>query len=374
MKTEETIVKNIEITSRQLTQWFRKEENVYILDIRPTEQREEWSIPESRHADIYGKIKEGYPDPFKGVNIPDDRPVVTVCAAGKTSLAAALLLRENGYEAYSLQGGMKAWNFAWDTQEVSFGDVEVVQVRRAAKGCLSYVIGSGNEAVVIDASLDPEVYTGLAKERGWTITRVMDTHIHADYVSRTRNLADTTGVPLLIYRHAGASYPFTPFDDGQEIPFGTTSLKVLHTPGHTPESLSFLIEGKAVFTGDTLFTDGLGRPDLKADRDQVLEKASHLYESLRKLMSLKAENRVLPAHTSGSLKIGDPVVVSTIGALKEGLELPALPKDEFIHEIISRIPPTPPNYHTISEINRSGNESSYRREDLEAGANRCAVS
>lgn len=370
-----TTEQNLSVTSAELQKWLKEEKEVFILDVRPEEERREWSIPESDHADIYEELKSDAANPFEGVDLPEDRPVVTVCGAGKTSLTAAEKLRERNIEAYSLEGGMKAWNFAWDAAEMKLDEnLTLLQVRRLAKGCLSYMIGSGNEAVVIDASLDPEVYIQRAEERGWTITRVMDTHLHADYVSRTRELAEATGADHLLYHTADVEYSFTPVEDKQSIPFGNHSITTLHTPGHTPESVSFILEGNAVFTGDTLFTDGVGRPDLKANRQEAERKAEQLYESLQKLLQLEEDTKVLPAHTAESVRIGDPVISSRIQILSDSVELLSLPKKEFIRAAVSRIPPTPSNYQTISTINRTGDSGGYKLEDLEAGANRCAVS
>ena len=365
---------DISVTSDKLQEWLKEDKELFILDVRPNEEREDWLIPESMHVDIYEDLKSGIANTFKGIDLPNDRPVVTVCGAGKTSLIAAEKLRNQGIEAYSLDGGMKAWNFAWDSAELNLGyDLTLLQVRRLAKGCLSYIVGSGNEAVIIDASLDPEVYIKLAEERGWTITEVMDTHLHADYVSRTRELAKATGADHLLYHEADVEYSFTPVKNNQTISFGNSAITALHTPGHTPESTSFLLKGKAVFTGDTLFTDGVGRPDLKANRQQALRKAEKLYDSLQKLLQLNDDTKVLPAHTADSIRIGDPVISSTIEELSKTVELLSLSKEKFIWTAVSRIPPTPSNYKKISSINRRGDCEGYKLEDLEAGANRCAV-
>lgn len=377
-----TIIKSPSITTEQdllispalLAEWLQNQKDVYILDVRPEDEREDWSIPESQHLDIYNELQSGHSKTLKHHELPEDRPIVTVCGAGKTSLSAARQLREKGIETYSLNGGMKAWNFAWDNAEwIPHEDLKIIQVRRVAKGCLSYIIGSGDEAVVIDASLDPGVYTKLAEQNGSTITKVMDTHLHADYVSRSRELAEAAGVDYLLYREAETEFPFIPVDDHQEITFGNTAIKALHTSGHTPESQSFLLEGEALFTGDTLFTDGVGRPDLKADRQQALHKAEQLYDSLQKLLSLKENTRVLPAHFARSVRMGDPVISSTIGELSGSLDLLGLPKEQFLREFVSRIPPTPANYQTISSLNRKGSHDGHDLNELEAGANRCAV-
>ena len=115
-------------------------------------------------------------------------------------------------QAYSLEGGMKAWSLAWNTAEVPVqaGTVRVLQVRRTGKGCLSYLIGAGTEAVVIDASLDPQVYLGLAAGYGWRITAVLETHIHADHLSRSRQLAVLADARLLYGLVLGSLYAQLP--------------------------------------------------------------------------------------------------------------------------------------------------------------------
>lgn len=375
MQTPKTsIQEDILISPSRLAEWLKGGVEPFILDVRPEDERRDWSIPESKHLDIYSELKSGHSKTLETFDLPEDRPIVTVCGAGKTSLAAARQLREKGLETYSLDGGMKAWNFAWDTAEViPQEDLTIIQVRRLAKGCLSYIIGSGDEAVVIDASLDPDIYIKLAQEKGWTITKVTDTHLHADFVSRTRDLAEATGADHLLYREAEAEFPFTPLEDQEIIRFGDTVIKAVHTPGHTPESMSFLLEGEALFTGDTLFTDGVGRPDLKADRQQALHKAEQLYTSLQELLALADGTRVFPAHISQSVRVGDPVISGRIGGLSGSLDLLSLPKEQFLREVVSRIPPTPSNYQTISTLNRKGSHDGHRLEELEAGANRCAV-
>src|SRR5687768_3602747 len=177
------------ISVSELQEKLVKNESVFILDVRPKDQRNEWKIAGSVHVDAYKQLNAGDDSALDMVEVPQHSTVVAVCAAGRTSLLASSLLQRKGVSAYSLEGGMKAWNYAWNAASIEFGHSKVIQVRRAAKGVLSYVIGSGNEAVVIDAALDPEVYQKIATQNGWVIKYVMDTHVHADYVSRTRELA-----------------------------------------------------------------------------------------------------------------------------------------------------------------------------------------
>lgn len=365
--------KNISVEDLQ---WLLSKKNpVFILDVRPQEQRQEWRIAESIHKDAYGPLNQGDQTVLDDVSIPENIPIVTVCAAGKTSFKAAEILAQKGYQAYSLEGGMKAWNYAWNTAEAVFPSsfTTIIQVRRVAKGCLSYVVGSGNEAIVVDASLDPEVYIKIAQERGWSIRYVMDTHVHADYLSRTRELAAAIGAQHLFIDAAKVDYPFTPVKDGLEISFGQATLKVMHTPGHTPESTSYLVNDHALLSGDTLFIDGVGRPDLKADGDEAVRKAESLYNSLQNLLKLPADILVLPAHTSGVVAFDGNMIQGKISELQQNLQLLKLSKKAFVEATLSRIPPTPPNYLTIASLNKKGDFKGYTPADLEAGANRCAV-
>jgi glyoxylase-like metal-dependent hydrolase (beta-lactamase superfamily II)/rhodanese-related sulfurtransferase len=371
MKMDIKDVKLVEVDT--LKEWLATAKKITVLDIRSDSDRVEWKIPESVHYNVIEHLKSGDEMALDHVEIDKNIPVVTVCTGGNASKIAAAVLTDKGFEAYSLKGGMKAWNYAWDTVEIILGDIKIIQVRRLAKGCLSYVIGSGSEAMVIDASLDPVVYQNIAKENGWSITQVTDTHIHADYVSRTNDLAKATNAARLMINSAKVAYQFAPIKDGEELKVGNTAIKVLHTPGHTWESTSFLIDGIAVFTGDTLFTDGIGRPDLKADAEESIKKASSLYQSLQNLSALKNETLVLAAHISEPIGIGQGLIAAPILELKKSIAALSMLKVVFINSTLANLPDAPPNYLTIAEINKSGDAQDYVFADLEAGANHCAV-
>jgi rhodanese-related sulfurtransferase len=183
---------------------------VVVLDVRTSTDRAEWFIPGSTHADVYAALKAGNASALDGVKLSTDTPIVTVCGVGKISLVAAQQLAARGYTAYSLVGGMQAWSLAWNVAELpSFDEhVRVLQVWRTGKGCLSYLIRSGAEAVVIDAALDADVYRLLAEQHGWRITAVVDTHIHADYLSRSRQLAEQSGRRCTFRPRSGWPSPF----------------------------------------------------------------------------------------------------------------------------------------------------------------------
>lgn len=362
------------ITTETLQEKLNRKEPVFILDVRPSEQREEWRIAESVHIDAYRQLNAGDETALDIVEIPPNSTVVMVCAAGRTSLLAAELLRRKGIRAHSLAGGMKAWNYAWNLAEVTFSNgVKIIQVRRPAKGVLSYVVGSKNEAVVIDASLDPEIYLEIARKNGWAIKYALDTHIHADYVSRTRDLAKASGAKHGLIDKANVEFEFTPLSDGETIPFGNAALQVIHTPGHTWESTTFKLDDYAIFTGDTLFIDNVGRPDLKADQEEVVEKAKTLFHSLEKLLTLKASVLVLPAHTSSTVSFDGKLIGESISKVSEKVNIMNMTESKFVAYALSKIPPTPPNYVTIAGLNKKGSYDGQQLAELEAGGNHCAI-
>ena len=152
------------------------------------------------------------------------------------------------------------------------------------------------------------MYLWLAEGRGWRITRVLDTHVHADHLSRSRRLAELVGATLHMPEGAPVSYPFSALGDGDVLEVGSATLEAVWTPGHTPESTSYLLDGRALFSGDTLFLSAVGRPDLDATPEGSREKARELYRSLQRLLALGPETLVLPGHTSEPVAFdGEPI-------------------------------------------------------------------
>lgn len=358
-----------------LRQWLEEKREVLVLDVRPLDQRQEWAIPGSIHADVYEELKAGGPADLAHLNLPKDTPIVTVCAAGRVSLVAARQLASEGYQVYSLHGGMKAWSSAWNVAALWLTEqASVLQVRRTGKGCLSYLVGSEGQALVIDPSVDAEVYGQLASQNGWQIKYVVETHLHADHLSRAHALASQTGATLILPLGDERQYSFQPIRSGESLSVGSLSLQALATPGHTHYSFSYYLKEGVLFTGDTLFTRGVGRPDLHSHWQESSVRAALLHESLQKLLAFPDETLVLPGHTSQPVAFDGQLIASRIGELKSGLAVLTLPVGEFIQQILSRIPATPGNYTTITERNATGDFSESDSLDLEAGANRCAVS
>jgi glyoxylase-like metal-dependent hydrolase (beta-lactamase superfamily II) len=242
------------------------------------------------------------------------------------------------------------------------------------KGCLSYLIGAGKEAAVIDASLDPEVYLNVAQSQGWSITAVLDTHIHADHLSRSRLLAEQSGATVYLPHQERVMYAFTPLRNGSIIKVGEASLMVIQTPGHTAESMSYLLDRQALFTGDTLFLQGVGRPDLHATMEETRLHAHLLYHSLHHhLLLMPPRTLILPGHTNAPTPFDNIPLTATLGDLRNKVELLRLSESEFVDALVARIPPVPPNHERIIEINEAG-ELIENPIELEAGANHCAIS
>ncbi|HEV8283631.1 MAG TPA: MBL fold metallo-hydrolase [Chitinophagaceae bacterium] len=362
------------IDTETLSNWLETGKEISILDVRPMNERSEWFIPQSIHTDAYSKLKLKDKAALKGVHLDKGTPVVTVCAGGKTSMIAAEFLKKDGYEAYSLIDGMKGWSLAWNKAVLSFENYQIVQLRRTGKGCLSYIIVSGKNAIIIDASLPVEVYENILKQNSWQLKAVMETHIHADHLSRSKQLVDQLGVSLLLPIPNKVSFPYEKLEDGQIIHLDSILIKVIATPGHTLESVCFLVNDQILLSGDTIFTNAVGRPDLKANEEESKKRAGLLYDSLRKLMQLADETIVLPAHTNSPVDFDEKTVKATLAEIKKNVAILQLSKTDFVSTILDRLPPTPPNHLAIVERNLSGNISDVNPIDLEAGANRCAVS
>lgn len=363
-----------EINTNTLRTWLETGKEVSILDIRPIQERTEWFIPGSIYFNAYDKLKANNPNALQGLHLDKTTPVVTICAGGKTSMIAANLLQKQGFEAYSLQGGMKGWSLSWNTAKLSFTQFEVIQFRRTGKGCLSYLVASNNEAIIIDASLPVEAYQEALQKNKLTLKHVIETHIHADHLSRAKQLAESHTATLHLPAPNKVNFDFTPVTASTVFQIGNIGIKAIQTPGHTLESTSYLIDDKVLPTGDTLFINGVGRPDLKANNDETMQKSKMLYQSLQKLLALDENIIVLPAHTSQPVDFDNIPIQATIGNIKQSVAMLKLSEEEFVSTILQRIPPTPANYLSIVEKNIKGDFSDINPVDLEAGANRCAVS
>ena len=239
-------------------------------------------------------------------------------------------------------------------------------------GCLahaSYLIGSEGAAAVVDPQRDIEQYINEAEAEGLKIKYVIETHLHADFVSGHRELAERTGARIVFGRKANAAFDYAPAKDGDEFRIGKVILRILETPGHTPESVSILVTDREVsnqplkvLTGDTLFIGDVGRPDLVSSIGFTAEQmAGMLYDSLHgKLLGLDDAVEVWPAHGKGSLcgRNMSNETSSTIGRQRQfNYALQPMRKEEFVKMMTADLPEAPAYFSKDAEMNRGGARS-----------------
>ncbi len=230
-----------------------------------------------------------------------------------------------------------------------------------ATGCASYLVGCGGKGIcaVVDPRIeDIDAYAKAAEAKSMRIAYAIDTHVQADHRSGGRLLAERTAARYALHESAQVSFEFEPLSDGQVIELGNVALRVMHTPGHTPESICLVVTDRRrvnepwfVLTGDTLFSGAVGRPDLPG---HIEESAQRLHESLQRLLELPETVEVYPAHFSGSAcgagMNGKPM--STIGFERRWNPLLALNRDEFVRQVAGNVPPKPPEMTEVLRFNQ----------------------
>jgi glyoxylase-like metal-dependent hydrolase (beta-lactamase superfamily II) len=248
------------------------------------------------------------------------------------------------------------------------------QILHSETGCASYLLGclSKQALAVIDPHAEHvQEYLALAERAEAPVVAIVETHVQADHVSGGAQLAEITGAPTYLHESAVVRFPHRELHDGDEIELGNDYLRVLHTPGHSPDSISLLVGDRVradapwfVLTGDTLFVGDAGRPDLTEPEGEPHASALQLYDSLfGTLLSLPDDLEIYPAHFAGSAcgraMSGKPS--STIGF--ERRFNPALQprtREEFVAFMLADLPPAPEGHVEIREINRIGRALSTR--------------
>ncbi len=369
------------LTSKEVTKKVFNKEQLFILDVRNVNNFTDWKI-EGENFDYlnapYIELKDG----VEGIldKIPTDKDVLVVCAKGRSSIKVAEMLSEVGRNVYSLEGGMTAWSE--HLEPVKIGDLkdggEIYQFVRIGKGCLSYMVISNGEAAIIDSARMTNAYLEFADRLDAKITHVFDTHLHADHISGGRKLAEATNATYWLPPKDAVDvrFDYQPLEDGNEVLIGDTAIKIhaYYSPGHTIGSTSFVVDEQFLLTGDTLFIDSIGRPDLAGlAEDWVGDLRESLYARYKKLSE---ELIVLPAHYMiiAELNADGSVAekLSTLYETNHGLNIED--ENEFRKLVTENLPPQPNAYQEIREMNMGKmNPDVETQREMEMGPNRCAV-
>lgn len=354
---------------------------LFILDVRNGDAFADWKIEGGNiqyinipYFDLLDGVEEVVSD------LPTDRDILVVCAKEGSSVMVAEMLSEEGVDAAYLEGGMKAWSEHLEPVKVGKlqGGGELYQFVRLGKGCLSYMAISEGEAAVIDATRMADIFLDFAQEKGATIKHVFDTHLHADHISGGRAIAEATGASYYLPPADAEEvvFDYTALENGLEVAIGSSKIDIeaLYSPGHTIGSTSFIVDHKYLMTGDILFIDSIGRPDLAGLADDwVGDLRESLYTRYKELAD---ELIVLPAHFMIIEELNeDGSVAKKLGDLfKENHGLNIADEQEFRDMVTKNLPPQPNAYQDIRKTNmgKITPDEEVQRE-MEIGPNRCAV-
>ena len=372
-----------EITPDELYRQIRRGNPPVILDVRNDDEFANWTI-EGLPANsllhipyfVFLEDEEG-----SIAKVPRTREVAVVCAKGGSSGFVASILAQHGIRARNLQGGMLSWGDLHVTTQVSSPQelgLMLFQINRVGKRCLSYVIVSDDEALIIDPARYIDWYTSLAREQHAQLTRVIDTHLHADHLSGGPEMARTLRIPYHIRLDdaAGAQFTYHSLEDGTRLALGSSVVEIIaiHTPGHTPGSTSLLVNDKYLLTGDTLFVSSIGRPDLG---DEAEAWAQLLYRTLfDRIARLPDAVLLLPAHYAGVAEMRqDGVVAATLGdARTHNPVFHSRTEQEFLEYVLGHLPSQPTVYQEIRRANLGRIVFDAEQAiEVELGPNQCAA-
>ncbi|MGM7703571.1 MBL fold metallo-hydrolase [Pseudalkalibacillus sp. Hm43] len=370
------------MTAKEVAQKVINNERLFILDVRNEEAHQDWKI----EGESVEMINIPYFDLIEGVDhildqLPDDTEKLVVCAKEGSSKFVGEQLVEAGVENVSyLQGGMKTWSE--HLEPVKIGDLKdggaIYQFVRIGKGCLSYLVESNGEAMIIDSNRMTEPYEAFVNEKSLNVKHIADTHLHADHISGGRKLAEIFGAEYYLPPKDATevTFDYKRLEEGNDLTVGNTKIQVqpIYSPGHTIGSTSFIVDDQYLLTGDILFVKSIGRPDLagKAE-DWVGDLRDTLY---RKYKELSDELVVLPAHFSKMEELNeDGSVKAKLGDLyakNSGLNVED--EGEFRKLVTENLPPQPNAYQEIRETNMGKiNPEDEEQREMEIGPNRCAV-
>ncbi len=368
----------------ELYQWVVGKENFVLLDVRNKKD--------------FGRFKVEGPHPIEMLNVsyfdfmeiedecieqlPDKGTRIRiVCAKEGSAKFVAEILEKHGFaDVGYLTGGIKSWGNLLVPKLLNTDvDYQLYQFIRPGKGSCSYGLAYNKELILFDPSRNIDFYLNFAAQKGLTISKTVETHLQADYISGSRMIAEKSGA--VFYANAedfgGAKIDYEQLKDGDQIGFGPggPAVQVLFSPGHTPGSTMFVIDRRYVITGDIIFIKSIGRPDLGGKVD---EWSSVLFKTIGNIKTMDETITVLPGHyidwdeANAELNFARPL--SEIKKINESIYA-IEQEEEFVDFIKSNMRDQPPEYATIRLVNANLEVvDDEKAEVLDLGKNECAAS
>jgi len=367
--------------ANDLFDWLTARKDIVVLDVRNKKD--------------FGRFQVESPYPFEMVNvsyydfmeiedecvakIPAGRKIRIVCAQEGSAKYVAEILEKHGYEDVGyLAGGIKTWgNMLVPKLIEDNDDFELYQFVRPGKASCSYALISGGEIMLFDPSRNLDYYLNFAKEKGCKIIKTFETHLQADYISGSRMIAEKTGATFFgDGDFEGSKNPYKPVVDGETHTFanGGPEVIVLFTPGHTPGSVSYVINGKFMISGDMVFIASIGRPDLGG---QAEDWAVMLYNSIQLVKKLDHNILILPGHYMDWEEANEDLIFMTpLGdAIDRNRDIYYIDSEAaFVQFIKDNMRPQPEEYAVIRLVNANTEKvDDDRAEELDLGKNECAA-
>jgi len=371
-------------TAQDLFKWLVSRETFLLLDVRNEEE--------------FGRFKVEGPYPFEMINVPymefieheeesvakvpQGKKLRIVCAKeGSSKYVGEILVNHGHTDVAHMLVGIKDWGNLLAPVRIAAGnDYELFQFIRPGKASCSYGLICGKEMMLFDPAKNIAAYQAFANEKGCAITRTFETHRQADYISGSPMLQQTLGTEVLVppADFQGAVFDYTPVNDGDQFNFsnGGPTVKVIHTPGHTPGSTSYLIDDRLIVSGDTIFIFSMGRPDLGG---MAKDWSKMLFKTMtEKIMTLDESILVLPGHYMDWKEANqDLIFTETLGKIKEiNASIYGITDESTFFDFIqSNMRPQPEEYAKIREINAGLVQvDDDEADNMDLGKNECAAS
>lgn len=367
--------------AKDLFQWLTDKEDILVVDVRNEKDFSRFQVESPYPFDMtnvsyydFMEIEEE-----SVAKVPKGRAIRIVCAKeGSAKYVGEILVKHGFDDVRYLTGGIKTWGNLLVPKAVREGDdYSLYQFIRPGKASCSYGLCSGNEMMLFDPSRNVDFYLDFAKSKNCTITKTFETHLQADYIAGSRQIAEQTGADFfggIDFDGTKAGHKAVTDNEIHRFGNGGPDVKVLFTPGHTPGSLTFIVDNTYMLSGDTVFIQSIGRPDLGG---QVDEWAVLLFNTIQQVAKLDDSLLVLPGHYMEWAEADEDLIFClTFRQVKDRNKdvFSMTEEKDFIQYIKDNMRQQPPEYALIRLAN--GNMEQYdidKQEELDLGKNECAA-